>query len=95
MSCALKAFSHAATAYVGPAGTVPHANKYAGVLVTTATATAAILVRNGAAGTIVASIPASSAAGYTQAPIEPVFCPNGVYFDLNGGTGTLTVFVED
>ena len=95
MSCTLKAFSHAATAYVGPAGTDPHLNKYGGCLVTTATATASILIRNGASGTIVGSIPASSAAGYTQAPVEPVVCDRGVYFDLNGATGTVTVFVED
>jgi len=91
----LKAFSHSATGYVGPTGTTPHANKYGGCVVTTATATAAILIRNGAAGTIVDAIAASSAIGTKRDPSYPIVCPLGVYFDLNGGTGTITVYVED
>lgn len=91
----LKAFSHSATGYVGPAGTtISNVNKFGGCVVTTATATAAILIRNGPSGTIVASIPASSAAGYNFMPNIPVLCPLGVYFDLNGGTGTVTVFAD-
>lgn len=91
----LKPFSHAATGYVGPAGTTSHYNKFGGFVVTTTTATAAILIRNGAGGTIIASIPAASAAGYSQVLDNPIFCTNGVYFDLNGATGTVTVFIED
>lgn len=91
----LKPFSMAATGYVGPAGSASHYNKYGGFVVTTATATAPILIRNGAGGTIVESIPAASAAGTRYTPSNPIACPAGVYFDLNGGTGTVTVLIED
>lgn len=91
----LKAFSMNATGYVGPAGAVSHANKYGGFVVTTATATASILIRNGAGGTIVESIAAASAAGTRYTSNHPIVCPSGVYFDLNGGTGTVTVFIDD
>jgi len=91
----LKPYSHSATGYVGPAGsTVSNVNKYGGFVVTTATATAAILIRNGPSGTVVASIPASSAIGYSHTPLHAILCPLGVYFDLNGGTGTVTVFAD-
>jgi len=91
----LKAFSHSATGYVGPAGAVTHVNKFGGVVVTTATATAALLIRNGVGGTILAAIPVTSAIGYNIMPPVPIVAPAGVYLDLNGGTGTLTIYVDD
>lgn len=91
----LKPFSHSATGYVGPAGTtISNVNKFGGCTVTTVTATAAILIRNGPGGTIVQSIPASAAVGTNYTPVMPILCPLGVYFDLNGGTGTVTVFAD-
>lgn len=81
--------SVAATGAVGVPGC-----GYGGYTVTTATATAAILVRNGAAGTIIDSIPASTAAGSTKALTVALKCPNGVYFDLNGGTGTVVLHIQ-
>jgi len=92
----LKPYSHSATGYVGPAGTVAsQINKFAGFVVTTALgAGGAILIRNGPSGTIVGAIPASSAIGYSFDVPIPILCPLGVYFDLNGGTGTVTVYAD-
>lgn len=67
---------------------------YGGYTVTAATATAAILIRDGAAGTIIDSIPASTAAGTTKALDCALKCTQGVYFDLNGGTGTVVIHLE-
>ncbi len=91
----LKAFSHAATGYVGPAGAVSHPNKFGGQVVTTATATAEHLIRNGVGGTILAAIPVTSAIGFNIMPPLPIVAPAGVYLDLNGGTGTVTIYVDD
>ena len=68
---------------------------YHGYTVTTATATAAILIRKtGASGQIVDSIPASTAAGTTKYLSDGISCDGGIYFDLNGGTGTVNVLFE-
>lgn len=79
-------------------GQIAHGSEvvYHGYIVTTATATAAILIRKGtsASGQIVDSIPASTAAGSTKYLSDGISCEDGLYFDLNGGTGTVNVLFE-
>ena len=89
----LKNYSMSATGLV--AGGVARINKFGGLCVSTATATATILIRDGAAGPIIAAVPAASAAGYNIIPSIPVQANNGVYFDLNGGTGTISVWIDN
>ncbi len=71
--------------------------KYYGAIVTTATATAAVQVRDSvaaAAGNVIDTFPAASAVG-TRSPLShPIECTTGLTFDLNGGTGTLVVMYE-
>lgn len=90
-----KPYTMSATGNVGGTqGTVPQ--KFCGALVTAALgAGGAVLVRNGQGGAIVAALPASSAIGVNQFPTIPVQCDRGVYFDLNGGSGTVTVFIDN
>jgi hypothetical protein len=79
-------------------GQVAHGSEvvYHGYTVTTATATAAILIRKGtsASGQIVDSIPASTAAGTTKYLSDGISCEGGLYFDINGATGTVNVLYE-
>ncbi len=69
---------------------------YHGYIVTTAVATAAILIRKGTStsGQIVDSIPASTAVGSFHYFSDGISCEGGLYFDLNGGTGTVNVLYE-
>lgn len=71
-------------------------SKYFGYTVNTAVATAAILVRDGLtnAGPIIDTIPTSTAAGITKSLSIPVTASNGIFFDLNGGTGTIAILYE-
>lgn len=70
---------------------------YCGYIVTVATATAAINIReamnsSGAEitnGPIIDVIPASTAAGSARLLPEPLNGPHGIYVDFNGATGTV------
>lgn len=79
-------------------GQVAHGSEvvYHGYTVTTAVATAAILIRKGtsASGQIVDSIPSGTAAGATKYLTDGISCDGGLFFDLNGGTGTVNVLYE-
>lgn len=68
---------------------------YHGFIVTTATATATILIRKAnASGQIVDAIAASSAIGTSRYYDAGISCEGGLFFDLNGGTGTVNVLYE-
>ena len=69
---------------------------YHGYIVTTATATATILIRktDAAGGQIVDAIPASTAIGANHYFSDGISCEGGLYFDLNGGTGTVNILYE-
>lgn len=71
-------------------------SKYYGYIVSVVTATATILVRDGtdATGVIVDSIPAATAVGGTKSLVHPIQCTKGIFFDLNGATGTVQVLYE-
>ncbi len=71
--------------------------KYYGFIVTTATATAAVQIRDSvaaAAGSVIDTTAAASAVGTTRTLNNPIECTTGLTFDLNGGTGTLVVMYE-
>lgn len=90
---AAKAFNTNASGYV--LGTqAGQFNVYYGFVVTTATATAALLIRNGLSGTVLGAIPITSAIGYNQFPGMGITADEGLYFDLNGGTGAVTIFYD-
>lgn len=69
---------------------------YHGYTVTAATATATILIRKGtsASGQIVDAIPATTAIGSTKTFTDGISCEGGLFFDLNGATGTVNVHYE-
>ena len=69
---------------------------YHGYTVTTVTATAAILIRKGntSSGQILDLIPAATAAGATKYFSEGISSAGGIFFDLNGGTGTVNVLFQ-
>lgn len=90
---AAKAFSTSATGYVA-GSQAGQFNVYYGFVVTTATATATLLIRNGSAGTVLGAIPVTSAIGYNQFPAVGIGADDGLYLDLNGGTGTVTIFYD-
>lgn len=73
-------------AFVGPA-------VYGGWVVQAATATAIIYVRHGidATGPVIDKIPVGSAIGDKSVLPAQIDCPNGVYIDFNGGSGTVRV----
>lgn len=70
--------------------------KYYGYNVTAVTATATIFVRDGIdnTGVIVDAIPAATAVGAVKTLAHPILCTKGIYFDLNGATGTVNVLYE-
>jgi hypothetical protein len=71
--------------------------KYYGYVVTTATATAAIQIRDAiaaGAGTVVDAIPAGTAIGSVRHFPHPIMCSTGITFDLNGGTGGINLLFE-
>lgn len=66
---------------------------FAGVIVTAATATGVIEIRDSTsagAGTVLLSIPAGTAAGTMYPLPEPIRCDAGVFADFTG-TGTIVV----
>lgn len=66
---------------------------YFGYTVTVATATAAILIRQGSGGQIVDTIPAATAAGATKS-LANGLALSSLYVDFNGGTGTVVVHYQ-
>jgi hypothetical protein len=72
--------------------------KLYGIIVTTATATAAIDIRDAVAaagGTVIWTIPASTAAGVISLPAGGVNLDDGCFVDYAGtATGTLTVLFD-
>ena len=72
-------------------------SKYWRCIVTAATAPATLLVRNSTtagSGDIIDAIPVTSAIGYSHLLNCPIDCSTGITFDLNGGTGTITLMYE-
>jgi hypothetical protein len=68
---------------------------YYGYTVTVVTATAAINIRKGASnGQIIDVIPSGTAAGASKDRSLGVQCDGGLFFDLNGATGTVVIFYE-
>lgn len=70
--------------------------KYTGFYVSTTTATAAILIKDGASssGTVIDTIPSGTAAGFRAMAPYPIMLNTGLYVDFNGGTGTIVVLFE-
>lgn len=72
-------------------------SKYYGYIVTTVTATAALQIRDAVAaagGTVIDTIPTGTAIGSAKLLPHPVMCSTGLTFDLNGGTGGITLLFE-
>lgn len=72
-------------------------SKYYGYIVTTVTATAALQIRDAsaaAAGTVIDTIPTATAIGTAKVFPHPIQCEAGIVFDLNGGTGGVTLLYE-
>lgn len=67
---------------------------YYGYTVTAVTATAAINIRNGSGGQIVDVIPSGTAAGATKSLAHGLSLDDGIYFDINGATGTVVIHYE-
>jgi hypothetical protein len=79
-----------ASAQVGQANAV-----YYGYTVTVVTATAAMNIRKGASnGQIIDVIPSGTAAGATKDYSLGIQCDGGLFFDLNGATGTVVIRYE-
>lgn len=70
--------------------------KYTGFNVSTTTATAAILIKDGTStsGTVIDTIPSGATAGTRAMTPFPVMLNSGLYIDFNGATGTIVVFFE-
>lgn len=79
----------------GLVGGASSSSVYYGYTVTVVTATAAINIRKGTStGTIIDVIPAATAAGATKSLAHGIQCEGGIYFDINGATGTVVVHYE-
>lgn len=71
--------------------------RYWGYIVTTVTATAALQIRDAtaaASGTVIDTIPTATAIGTQRVLPVPIPVENGLTFDLNGGTGGITLLYE-
>lgn len=71
--------------------------KYYGYIVTTVTATAALQIRDATAaagGTVIDTIATGTAIGTAKLLPHPIICSTGLVFDLNGGTGGVTLLYE-
>lgn len=71
--------------------------RYWGYIVTTVTAVAAIQIRDATAaagGTVIDTIATATAIGTQRVLPVPIACENGLVFDLNGGTGGITLLYE-
>lgn len=70
-------------------------SKYYGYIVSAATATGVIQIRDGltASGTVIDAIPASTAQGVKSHLANPIQCSQGLFIDFTG-TGTLTIMYE-
>ncbi len=71
--------------------------KYYGYIVTTVTATAALQIRDATAaagGTVIDTIAIGTAIGTKVIFPHPIQCEAGLVFDLNGGTGGITILYE-
>jgi hypothetical protein len=72
-------------------------SKYYGYIVTTVTAVAAIQIRDASAagaGTVIDTIATATAIGVKSILPHPIQCEAGITFDLNGGTGGVTLLYE-
>ena len=89
-----------AVKYLSTAATAVAANglsSYYGYIVTTVTAVAALQIRDAAAagaGTVIDTIPIGTAIGASKNFPFPIRCSTGLVFDLNGGTGGITLLYE-
>lgn len=85
-----------ASASLSASAQVGHENAvYYGYTVTVVTATAAMYVRKGtSAGQIIDLIPSGTAAGATKDYSLGIQCDGGLFFDLNGATGTVVIRYE-
>lgn len=71
--------------------------KYYGYIVTTVTAAAALQIRDATAvagGTVIDTIAIATAIGVKALLPHPIQCETGLVFDLNGGTGGVTLLYE-
>lgn len=71
--------------------------RYHGYIVTTVTATAALQIRDATAaggGTVIDTIPVGTAIGSRGLLPRPIPVESGLVFDLNGGTGGITLLYE-
>lgn len=71
--------------------------RYWGYIVTTVTATAALQIRDATAaggGTIIDTIATATAIGTQRVLPVPIPVESGLVFDLNGGTGGITLLYE-
>jgi hypothetical protein len=69
---------------------------YHGFIVTTATATADILIKKGtsASGTVVDVIPSASAKGSSRNYAHGIAMDAGLFVDFNGASGTVSILYE-
>lgn len=70
---------------------------YYGYVVTTVTAVAALQIRDAratGAGVVIDTIPIGTAIGSAHNFPFPILCSTGLVFDLNGGTGGITLLYE-
>lgn len=71
--------------------------KYFGFIVTTVTATGVIQIRDSVSagtGLVIDVIPIATAVGTVRYFNEPIRFSTGLTFDLNGGTGAITLLME-
>lgn len=71
--------------------------RYWGYIVTTVTAVAALQIRDATAagaGTVIDTIPTATAIGSRGVLPVPISVESGIVFDLNGGTGGITLLYE-
>ena len=79
----------------GLVGGASSSSVYYGYTVTVVTATAAINIRRGSSsGQIIDVIPSATAAGATKSLAHGIQCEGGIYFDINGATGSVVIHYE-
>lgn len=79
----------------GLIGGASSSSVYYGYTVTVVTATAAINIRKGSvSGQIIDILPTATAAGATKSLAHGLQCEGGIFFDINGATGSVVVHYE-
>lgn len=79
----------------GLVGGASSSSVYYGYTVTVVTATAAINIRRGSvSGQIIDVIPSATAAGATKHLAHGLQCEGGIYFDINGASGSVVIHYE-